>query len=64
MTAGPNEDEIVQLPTYDSRGYARPGVAPTIRPIVAPYVLQAPPKWRSEQVTDLYGQPPLTGRYR
>lgn len=48
---------------YDSRDYAMPGVSPMIRPIVAPYVLQAALKRLSEHLSDLRGQPLSTRRY-
>lgn len=48
---------------YDSRDYQMPGIAPLIRPIVAPYVLQAALKRFSEHLSDLRGQPLSTRRY-
>jgi fructoselysine 6-phosphate deglycase len=48
---------------YDSRDYPMPGIAPRIRPIVAPYVLQAALKRLSEHLSDLRGQPLSTRRY-
>jgi fructoselysine 6-phosphate deglycase len=48
---------------YDSRDYPMTGVAPKIRPIVAPYVLQAALKRLSEHLSDLRGQPLSTRRY-
>ena len=48
---------------YDSRDYAMPGVDPAIRPIVAPYVLQAALKRLSVHLSDLNGQPLTTRRY-
>jgi fructoselysine 6-phosphate deglycase len=48
---------------YDSRDYEMPGIAPAIRPIVAPYVLQASLKRLSEHLSDLRGQPLSTRRY-
>ena len=48
---------------YDSRDYPMPGIAPRIRPIVAPYVLQAALKRLSEHLSDLRGQPLTTRRY-
>lgn len=48
---------------FDSREFAMPGIAPSIRPIVAPYVLQAALKRFSEHLSDLRGQPLATRRY-
>ena len=48
---------------YDSRDYAMPGIDPAIRPIVAPYVLQAALKRFSVHLSDLHGQPLSTRRY-
>lgn len=48
---------------YDSRDYAMPGVDPAIRPIVAPYVLQAALKRWSVHLSTLHGQPLSTRRY-
>jgi fructoselysine 6-phosphate deglycase len=48
---------------YDSRDFAMPGISPKIRPIVAPYVLQAALKRLSEHLSDLRGQPLSTRRY-
>ena len=48
---------------YDSRDYEMPGISPMIRPIVAPYVLQAALKRLSEHLSDLRGQPLSTRRY-
>ena len=42
---------------YDSRDYAMPGVAPAIRPIVAPYVLQAALKRISANLSLLMNRP-------
>ena len=52
-----------RLMIYDSRDYEMKGIAPTIRPIVAPYVLQAALKRLSEHLSDLHGQPLSTRRY-
>lgn len=48
---------------YDSRDYAMPGIAPEIRPILAPYILQAALKRLSVYLSDLHGQPLTTRRY-
>lgn len=48
---------------YDSRDYAMPGVHPDIRPILAPYVLQAALKRFSSHLSDRRGQPLTTRRY-
>lgn len=48
---------------FDSRDYPMPGIAPIIRPIVAPYVIQAALKRFSEHLSDLRGQPLSTRRY-
>lgn len=48
---------------FDSRDFDMPGIAPIIRPIVAPYVLQASLKRFSEHLSDLRGQPLSTRRY-
>jgi len=52
-----------RLMIYDSRDYEMKGIAPAIRPIVAPYVLQASLKRLSEHLSDLHGQPLSTRRY-
>jgi fructoselysine 6-phosphate deglycase len=52
-----------RLMIYDSRDYEMEGIAPAIRPIVAPYVLQAALKRLSEHLSDLRGQPLSTRRY-
>jgi fructoselysine 6-phosphate deglycase len=49
--------------SYDSRDFAMPGVDPAIRPIVAPYVLQAALKRLSAHLSVLHGQPLTTRRY-
>jgi fructoselysine 6-phosphate deglycase len=48
---------------FDSRDFPMPGIAPSIRPIVAPHVLQAALKRFSEHLSDLRGQPLTTRRY-
>lgn len=48
---------------YDSRDYAMKGVAPAIRPILAPYVLQAALKRLSAHLSVLHNQPLTTRRY-
>lgn len=48
---------------YDSRDFAMPGVAPEIRPLVAPYVLQAALKRISARLSVLHGKPLGTRRY-
>lgn len=48
---------------FDSRDYPMEGIAPAIRPIVAPYVLQSALKRFSEHLSDLRGQPLTTRRY-
>lgn len=52
-----------RLMIYDSRDYPMVGIAPSIRPIVAPYVLQASLKRLSEHLSDLHEQPLSTRRY-
>lgn len=52
-----------RLMIYDSRNYAMPGIAPAIRPLVAPYVLQAALKRLSEHLSDVHKQPLSTRRY-
>ncbi|MCW3475385.1 SIS domain-containing protein [Limobrevibacterium gyesilva] len=51
------------LMIYDSRDYAMPGIDPAIRPIVAPYVLQAALKRISANLSDLLGKPLGERRY-
>ena len=48
---------------YDSRDFAMAGIAPEIRPIVAPYILQAALKRLSAHLSALHGQPLTTRRY-
>ncbi len=48
---------------YDSRDFAMAGIAPEIRPLVAPYVLQAALKRMSAQLSVLHGKPLGTRRY-
>jgi len=48
---------------YDSRDFAMDGVAPAIRPLVAPYVLQAALKRISARLSVLHGKPLTTRRY-
>lgn len=57
------EKNAKRVMIYDSRDYDMPGIAPEIRPIVAPYVLQAALKRLSEHLSDLRGQPLSTRRY-
>lgn len=52
-----------RLMIYDSLDMEMRGIAPSIRPIVAPYVLQAALKRLSEHLSDLHGQPLSTRRY-
>ncbi|MFT3761410.1 MAG: hypothetical protein QM761_02125 [Pseudoxanthomonas sp.] len=52
-----------RLMIYDSRDFEMKGIAPSIRPIVAPYVIQAAVKRLSEHLSDLHGQPLSTRRY-
>ncbi|MGL4813255.1 MAG: SIS domain-containing protein [Beijerinckiaceae bacterium] len=49
--------------TYDSRDYAMPGIAPAIRPMLAPYILQAALKRFSVHLSAQHGQPLSTRRY-
>lgn len=49
--------------TYDSKDYAMPGVAPEIRQIVAPYILQAALKRYSAHLSIERNQPLSTRRY-
>jgi len=48
---------------YDSRDFAMTGIAPEIRPIVAPYILQAALKRLSAHLSVLRNQPLTTRRY-
>ncbi len=48
---------------YDSRAFAMKGVDPEIRPIVAPYILQAALKRLSAHLSVLRNQPLTTRRY-
>lgn len=48
---------------YDSKEYAMPGIAPEIRPILAPYILQAALKRFSVHLSEQHGQPLSTRRY-
>jgi fructoselysine 6-phosphate deglycase len=48
---------------FDSRDFPMPGIAPSIRPIVAPHVIQTALKRFSEHLSDLRGQPLSTRRY-
>ena len=48
---------------YDSRDFAMPGIDPAIRPIVAPYVLQAALKRISANLSLLLGKPLGERRY-
>lgn len=48
---------------YDSRDYAMNGIDPEIRPIVAPYILQAALKRFSAHLSVLRNQPLTTRRY-
>ena len=52
-----------RLMIYDSRGFAMPGIDPAIRPIVAPYVLQAGLKRLSSRLSVWHGKPLDTRRY-
>jgi fructoselysine 6-phosphate deglycase len=52
-----------RLMIYDARDFAMPGIDPTIRPIVAPYVLQAALKRLSARLSVWHGQPLSTRRY-
>ncbi len=52
-----------RLMIYDSRDFAMPGVAPEIRPLLAPYVLQAALKRFAAQLSILHDQPLSTRRY-
>jgi fructoselysine 6-phosphate deglycase len=48
---------------YDSRDFAMKGIAPEIRPIVAPYILQSALKRLSVHLSVLHNQPLTTRRY-
>ena len=48
---------------YDSKDYPMPGIDPVIRPILAPYILQAALKRLSVHLSELHGQPLTTRRY-
>lgn len=48
---------------YDSRDFAMPGVDPVIRPLVAPYVLQAALKRLAAHLSVRHNQPLSTRRY-
>ncbi|MGO4669797.1 SIS domain-containing protein [Bosea sp. 2RAB26] len=48
---------------YDSRDFAMAGVAPEIRPIVAPYILQSALKRMAAHLSVLHNQPLSTRRY-
>lgn len=48
---------------YDSRDFAMAGIAPEIRPIVAPYILQAALKRMAAHLSMLHAQPLTTRRY-
>lgn len=48
---------------YDSRDFAMTGIAPEIRPIVAPYILQAALKRMAAHLSVLHNQPLSTRRY-
>jgi fructoselysine 6-phosphate deglycase len=52
-----------RLMIYDSRDFAMPGIDPQIRPIVAPYILQAALKRLSARLSVWHGQPLSTRRY-
>lgn len=52
-----------RLMIYDSRDFAMPGIDPAIRPIVAPYVLQAALKRLSSRLSVWHGKPLGTRRY-
>lgn len=57
------EKNARRVEIFDSRDYPMPGIAPIIRPIVAPYVIQSALKRVSEHLSDLRGQPLSTRRY-
>jgi fructoselysine 6-phosphate deglycase len=48
---------------YDSRDFPMTGIAPAIRPLVAPYVLQSALKRISARLAVLHGKPLTTRRY-
>ncbi len=48
---------------YDSRDFAMKGIAPEIRPIVAPYILQSALKRMAAHLSVLHNQPLSTRRY-
>jgi fructoselysine 6-phosphate deglycase len=52
-----------RLMVYDSREFAMPGIDPEIRPIVAPYILQAALKRFSARLSVWHGKPLSTRRY-
>lgn len=52
-----------RLMIYDSRDFGMPGIDPAIRPIVAPYVLQAALKRLAARLSVWHGQPLTTRRY-
>ena len=52
-----------RLVVYDSRDFAMPGIAPAIRPIVAPYVQQAALKRIAAHLSVWHSQPLTTRRY-
>src|SRR5258708_5177675 len=48
---------------YDSRDFAMPGIDPAIRPLLAPYVLQAALKRIAAHLSVRHNQPLSTRRY-
>lgn len=48
---------------YDSRDYPMTGIAPEIRPILAPYILQSALKRISARLSVIHGKPLATRRY-
>jgi fructoselysine 6-phosphate deglycase len=48
---------------YDAKDYAMRGILPSVRPMLAPYVLQAALKRMSEHLSDLHCNPLSTRRY-
>jgi len=48
---------------FDSRDFDMPGIAASVRPILAPHVIQTALKRFSEHLSDLRGQPLSTRRY-
>jgi fructoselysine 6-phosphate deglycase len=52
-----------RLMIYDSRDFAMPGIDAAIRPIVAPYLLQAALKRFAARLSVWHGQPLTTRRY-